>query len=53
MGSDRGMLSSGGTARYGVMHPALDEPIDLGSLEDGSWNNGEYDSPPSRGKDDA
>lgn len=44
------MLSSGGTARYGVMHPALDGTIDLGSLEDGSWNNEEYDGPPSRGK---
>jgi hypothetical protein len=43
------MLPSGGIARYGVMHPALDEPVDLSSLADGSWNGREYDGLPSRG----
>jgi hypothetical protein len=44
------MLSSGETARYGVMHSTLKEPINLGSLEDGSWNDEEYDFPPSPGR---
>ena len=29
--------------RYAVTHPTLPEPIDLLSLEDGSWNDREYD----------
>jgi hypothetical protein len=37
------MIASGDTWRYGVVHPALDGPIDLVSLEDGSWNDEEYD----------
>src|SRR5262245_39837024 len=37
------MLAAGDTWRYGVAHPALPGPIDLHSLEDGSWNDEEYD----------
>ena len=37
------MLGVGDTWRYGVTHPALSDPIDLLSLEDGSWNEFEYD----------
>ena len=37
------MIASGDTWRYGVAHPALSEPIDLLSLEDGAWNDEEYD----------
>jgi cell wall assembly regulator SMI1 len=37
------MIASGDTWRYGVAHPALRHPIDLLALEDGSWNNEEYD----------
>jgi hypothetical protein len=37
------MLPSGDTWRYGVAHPTLEHPIDLLSLEDGSWNDEEYD----------
>src|SRR4051812_5764589 len=44
------MLTSGESPRYGVAHPALDRPIDLGSLEDGSWNDEEYDRPPDPGR---
>jgi hypothetical protein len=44
------MLTSGDTCRYGVMHPALGQPIDLCSLEDSSWNDREYDMPPYRGE---
>lgn len=44
------MLTGEPAVRYGVVHPALGEPIDLGSLEDGSWNDTEYDGPPSRGE---
>ena len=44
------MLTDGEAPRYGVVHPALREPIDLGSLEDGSWNDREYDQPPDRGR---
>ena len=44
------MIASGDTWRYGVVHPALDGPIDLVLLEDGSWNDEEYDLPPSPGK---
>jgi hypothetical protein len=36
--------------RYGVAHPALGRPIDLASLEDGSWNDEEYDQPPCPGR---
>ncbi len=43
------MLPLDGEWRYGVAHPALDAPIDLFSLEDGSWNQEEYDQPPYRG----
>jgi hypothetical protein len=35
---------------FAVTHPALDCPIDLESLEDGSWNEEEYDQPPSPGR---
>jgi hypothetical protein len=44
------MLTSGEAPRYGVMHPALVEPIDLGALEDGSWNDRQYNGPPSLGE---
>ena len=44
------MIISGKSRRYGVAHPALDRPIDLVSLEDGSWNDEEYDGPPSPGR---
>jgi hypothetical protein len=44
------MVRSGRSWRYGVEHPALDRPIDLRSLEDGSWNEEEYDQPPCPGK---
>jgi hypothetical protein len=44
------MLTSGEAPRYAVTHPALSEPIDLASLEDGAWNDREYDAPPPRGK---
>jgi hypothetical protein len=37
------MIASGDNWRYGVAHPALSRPIDLLSLEDGSWNDEEYD----------
>jgi hypothetical protein len=37
------MLASGDGWRYGVAHPALSDAIDLLSLEDGSWNEVEYD----------
>jgi hypothetical protein len=37
------MFASGDAWRYGVAHPALSVPIDLLSLEDGSWNEREYD----------
>lgn len=43
------MVRSGRSWRYGVEHPAVDRPIDLNSLEDGSWNEEEYDHPPSPG----
>jgi hypothetical protein len=43
------MLPSEGAARYGVIHPDLDAPIDLASLEDGLWNDNEYEYPPERG----
>jgi hypothetical protein len=36
------MISAGDSWRYAVEHPALPEPIDLLSLEDGSWNEKEY-----------
>jgi hypothetical protein len=35
--------------RFGVEHRAMDRPIDLSSLEDGSWNEREYDQPPAPG----
>ena len=44
------MIRSGRSWRYGVIHPALGRPIDLASLEDGSWNEEEYDEPPSSGR---
>jgi hypothetical protein len=44
------MLDSGESPRYGVIHPALDRPLDLASLEDGSWNDEEYDQPPDPGR---
>jgi hypothetical protein len=46
------MLASGNGWRYGASHPALDQPLDLLSLEDGSWNEVEYDpgGEPSPGK---
>jgi hypothetical protein len=44
------MITSGRSWRYGVAHPALDRPIDLASLEDGSWNDEEYDEPPCSGR---
>jgi hypothetical protein len=44
------MVTSGQSRRYGVTHPALDRPIDLASLEDGSWNDEEYDQPPVPGR---
>jgi hypothetical protein len=37
------MIAAGDAWRYGVAHPALSAPIDLLSLEDGSWNDEEYD----------
>jgi hypothetical protein len=37
------MLGAGDTWQFGVTHPALAAPIDLLSLEDGSWNDREYD----------
>jgi hypothetical protein len=44
------MIRAGRSSRYGVEHPVLDRPIDLASLEDGSWNEEEYDQLPSPGK---
>jgi hypothetical protein len=44
------IVRSGRTWRYAVAHPALDRPIDLASLEDGSWNEEEYDQPPCPGR---
>ncbi len=44
------MIGSGAGWRYGVEHPALDRPIDLLSLEDGSWNVEEFDQPASPGR---
>jgi hypothetical protein len=44
------MIRSGRSLRYGAEHPALDRPIDLASLQDGSWNEREYDQPPSPGE---
>jgi hypothetical protein len=44
------MIGARRSSRYGVEHPALDRPIDLASLQDGSWNEQEYDQPPSPGK---
>ena len=41
--------NSGNSWRYGVTHPALNEPIDLVSLEYGAWNREEYSTPPSPG----
>jgi len=37
------MIASGDTWRHGVLHPASSHPIDLFSLEDGAWNEREYD----------
>ncbi len=44
------MIRSGRSWRHGVEHPALGRPIDLASLEDGSWNEEEYDQPPCPGR---
>ena len=44
------MLTAGEIPRYGVMHLGLREPIDVGSLEDGSWNDRDYEMPPARGE---
>ena len=44
------MLRSGQSWKYAVVHPDLDRPIDLHALEDGSWNEEEYDEPPDPGK---
>jgi hypothetical protein len=44
------MIRSGRSWGYGVEHPALDRPIDLDSLEDGPWNEEEYDQPPCPGR---
>lgn len=37
------IIDSGEAPQYGVAHPALRKPIDLFCLEDGSWNDEEYD----------
>ena len=44
------MIRSGRSWKCGVEHPTLGRPIDLNALEDGSWNQREYDQPPSPGK---
>jgi hypothetical protein len=46
------MVSSGDTWRYGVLHPALKQPVELHSLENGSWNDNEneYEEAPEQGK---
>jgi hypothetical protein len=44
------MIRSGRSWRLAVEHPALSRPIDLHALEDGSWNEEEYDQPPCPGK---
>jgi len=44
------MIGSGSKWRYGVMHPALNQPVDLTALEHGSWNREEYDQPPCPGR---
>ncbi|HXD86787.1 MAG TPA: hypothetical protein VN641_09845 [Urbifossiella sp.] len=44
------MLRSGQSWKYAVVHPDLGRPIDLQALEDGSWNEEEYDEPPESGK---
>jgi hypothetical protein len=44
------MFGSGRAWRYGVVHPALDRPLDLAALEDGSWCEEEYDQPPAPGR---
>jgi hypothetical protein len=43
------MLSGKSGPRYGVVHPVLSDPIDLESLEDGSWYEDDTYSEPSRG----
>ena len=40
------MVRSRGVSRYAVGHAVLDRPIDLASLEDGAWNEEEYDASP-------
>lgn len=35
---------------YAVSHPLLSQPIDLQRLEDGSWNDEEYDEPTDPGE---
>lgn len=44
------MIRSKRTWGYGVVHPGLGQPIDLNSLEGGSWNEEEYDQPPCPGR---
>lgn len=46
------MLAAEESWRYGVAHSALDRPLDLLSLENGSWNGEEYasDGAPYPGK---
>ena len=44
------MIQTSAGWRYAVEHPAIDCPIDLFGLEDGSWNNEDYDEPPSPGQ---
>ena len=44
------MLASEAAPRYAVGHPALAEPIELASLENGAWNDQEYEIPPARGR---
>lgn len=43
------MLSGKSGPRYGVTHPVLSDPIDLESLEDGSWYEDDPDRDKSRG----
>ena len=49
-GCEWAMVRAGREWHFGVRHHLLDEPIDLMTLEDGSWNRGEYDKSPAPGE---
>jgi len=39
------MVHADGAWHFAVTHPSLSQPIDLQQMEDGSWNDEEYDEP--------